>query len=148
MPTASGTSCSRSAQVTLCGPASAGVFLDDAAAALAGARQDLNSSGLPLPNSFQLATPGELIKPGRPVVFLRPIDVRTSRKPGAMAQALSLPRVCTSLLQGGPDTTQLLELQSAVEGWMRSRLAGNEDATAPPSIRQAYANLAACEAGP
>lgn len=143
--TAEGSSCVQRAEVRVCGPSSAGNFLVESAEALAGGRQTLASSGLPLPTDFELAVPGQLLPNDRPIAFLAPVDLRTSRRAAAVAQALALPRVCPSL-QGGPDTTQLLDLQATVQDWMRATLTqGQVGEQAPTPVRDAYAGLVACD---
>lgn len=144
--TTGGLSCVQRAEVRVCGPSSAGAFLVESAEALAGGRQTLGSSGLPLPTDFELAVPGQPLAYDRPIAFLAPVDLRTSRRAAAVAQALALPRVCPSLVEGGPDTTQLLDLQAVVQDWMRATLTqGQVGEQAPTPVREAYAGLVACD---
>lgn len=146
VPTAGGSSCVQRAEVTVCGPSSAGSHLAEAAEALASGRQTFASSGLSLPTDFELAVPGQALAYDRPIAFLTPVGLRTSLRADAVARALSLPRVCPSLVEGGPDTTQLIELQIVVQRWMRTALAeGQVSDEAPTSVREAYAALTACD---
>lgn len=141
--------CAADGDVKVCGPAAALPHLRDLASGLREATATLESSTLPLPQAFLLATPGQPPDPSehRTLVWATSDRVRGPGRRQALAEALSVPRDCPQLTYPGPETTALLDSADRVRSWMTGALATRVAQSAPEQVRKDYQLLRSCGSG-
>lgn len=134
-------------EVSVCGPGLARRHLVDLAAALEQARSTLAGSALPLPSAYLLATPAAPPDPAetRTLVWASPAQLHDDRRPGAIADALAMPRDCPAMYQPGPDTGPLVDAQAQVSAWLRQALTSGGGGAAPEPVLRAYRALSSCQ---
>ncbi len=143
-PTSSPDVCVVQGETRVCGPENARPHLRNLSEGLGEAVNTLKTSGLPFPQEYVLGE-SRLAHPRdrSAVVWVSPARLAGSQRVAALADVLSLPRVCPQLLEPNDEAIPLLDRQEQVRIWIRNALESGAG-PAPPAIREAYHDLATC----